>query len=421
MAIIRSSKHTLKYCTQSKRESLSILIDEYRRVLQNLIDIAWEGELLFNGKPFIPQTSKINLSSYFPEDVLKSQDTWLSARILQAIGKQACSMLLAATKKRQKQYFMLAKLQRENEDTSSLQRAIDRQPLVKPNASNANLELDSRFIDISPANNLRSPFDLFVKIGSLGNKLSINVPIKHTKVSRKWESKGVTKKSIRLSPDNLYLFYEVEPEISEGHGSVAIDQGITTACTLSDTQVTKKCNHGHDLSSILDKLSRRKKGSKGMLEAQRHRDNYIGWSINQLNFKQYSKVKIEKLTDIGRGTRRSRKLTHWTYTKINDKITQTCECLGIEVEAVPNQFRSQRCSSCGYVHKKNRKGKQFCCQSCGFSHDADYNAALNLDTELYDIPSCFRELKLNLKGFYWNADSLTTPSGEFIVPQTLKS
>ena len=40
---------------------------------------------------------------------------------------------------------------------------------------------------------------------------------------------------------------------------------------------------------------------------------------------------------------------------------------------------SRTCSECGHVDKKNRKSQsEFECTSCGFSANADYNAAINI-------------------------------------------
>ncbi len=36
---------------------------------------------------------------------------------------------------------------------------------------------------------------------------------------------------------------------------------------------------------------------------------------------------------------------------------------------------SQTCSAYSFVHPKNRKGKFFCCLHCGYTDDADINAA----------------------------------------------
>ena len=52
--------------------------------------------------------------------------------------------------------------------------------------------------------------------------------------------------------------------------------------------------------------------------------------------------------------------------------------LGVVVKINP-AYTSQCCSSCEHTAKENRKSQsQFICQSCGFSANADFNAALNI-------------------------------------------
>ncbi|MFB2769111.1 zinc ribbon domain-containing protein, partial [Pelatocladus sp. BLCC-F211] len=55
---------------------------------------------------------------------------------------------------------------------------------------------------------------------------------------------------------------------------------------------------------------------------------------------------------------------------------------GVPVVFVPPAYTSQTCSRCGHVHpikgKSYRSGKSFKCGHCGFEHDADINAALNI-------------------------------------------
>ena len=47
--------------------------------------------------------------------------------------------------------------------------------------------------------------------------------------------------------------------------------------------------------------------------------------------------------------------------------------------AVPPMYTSQTCSECGHVSKDNRKRRsEFACVACGYSNDADLNAALNI-------------------------------------------
>jgi putative transposase len=55
---------------------------------------------------------------------------------------------------------------------------------------------------------------------------------------------------------------------------------------------------------------------------------------------------------------------------------------GVPILLVPSAYTSQTCSQCGHVHpekgKSYRRGKRFNCGHCGFVHDADVNAALNI-------------------------------------------
>ena len=114
-------------------------------------------------------------------------------------------------------------------------------------------------------------------------------------------------------------------------------------------------------------------------------------------------------------------MTHWFYTLIRDKLISLSETKCFCFKEVNNEFRSQRCSSCGWVRKSNRKGKTFNCDLCGFTTDSDLNAASNLLIDLFEIPFWVRSKKINRQGFYWNHDGLFSKSHEPIVHDTLKT
>lgn len=88
-----------------------------------------------------------------------------------------------------------------------------------------------------------------------------------------------------------------------------------------------------------------------------------------------------------------------------------------------NGYRSQRCSGCGHVLKKARKGKLYVCPLCGLTMDADINAAKNHETELPVIPHSSEFSKLaNSEGFFWLPDGLFRMDGSVLrVPNTEKS
>ena len=74
-------------------------------------------------------------------------------------------------------------------------------------------------------------------------------------------------------------------------------------------------------------------------------------------------------------------LKDWTYFDLRTKLEYKAKEKGIEMRFVNPRYTSQRCSCCGYIDQENRKTqKDFICRECGFTANADYNAALNLAT-----------------------------------------
>ena len=127
-------------------------------------------------------SSFLNAENYNQIKTNRTHDS----RLRQCSSKQACSMVKSVLSKHEKRLYKLKQLQQENKNTKYLQRKITLSKRDKPKTDNINVELDPRFIDIQNGNN----FDLFIQIKEIGNKEVIRIPIKHTKVSRKWLNKG---------------------------------------------------------------------------------------------------------------------------------------------------------------------------------------------------------------------------------------
>jgi len=106
---------------------------------------------------------------------------------------------------------------------------------------------------------------------------------------------------------------------------------------------------------------------------------------------------------------------------IKQKLISLSEIEGFKLVEVSNEFRSQRCSKCGWVRKANRKGKTFKCRQCGFTLDSDLNAASNLKLDLFKVPFWVRSQKLNHQGFFWAKDGLYSESHERIVRDAKES
>jgi putative transposase len=94
-------------------------------------------------------------------------------------------------------------------------------------------------------------------------------------------------------------------------------------------------------------------------------------------------IQMEDLTGIKsthkKGDDSKRFLEYWTYDDLQRKIEHKAEVAGIEVRKINPQFTSQRCSRCGCIDENNRRNQaDFKCVTCGYSTNADYNAARNI-------------------------------------------
>ena len=88
----------------------------------------------------------------------------------------------------------------------------------------------------------------------------------------------------------------------------------------------------------------------------------------------------------------------------------------VSIVEVNPTYTSQRCSQCGWTRKKNRSGKLFKCDKCGYAADADLNASRNIFLTLPSIKMDTRLKNPNKLGFYWSPLGL-----ENIVPAVSKT
>lgn len=397
--LIRSSKHTTKYSNTNKKNNLSLFIDEYRRVATNIINEIWNnGYQNFNIKENQLQFPKFIDYNHF------KIDTFLTARALSSLVTQVSGMIRTEVEKQRKRLFILNKLKENGaskKQRSSLAKSIKENIPHKPSCLNLKPELSSKCIDWQKSNN---EFDGFLKLKSITkNKLEITIPIKFHKQSNKLKDKGRMLNSFLIDKKYINIRWKIDkPELKNNGIKIGIDQGIKDVITCSDQQKIKNvCPHGHSLNSILIKMSKKQKGSKAYNRCQKHRENFIHWSINQLNLKNIKEIRLEKLVNLGYKAKSSKYLRSWKSTLIRDKVVKICEENGVHLLQQSSTYRSQRCSNCGIVLKSNRKGKIYKCSKCGLEIDADFNASLNHVVDLPEIPYDFSKLKLNKDGFYW--------------------
>lgn len=411
--MILSSKIKITNQNTNKTDQLEILHVEYVRVLGLLIDSYWD---YYNLDRYDYKKHGLRKWSYYPPILTLELDSILSARMTKCAKTQAIGMIKAVTSKLNKLFYVLKLEQNkqvpDKDKIASLQKRIQKnRNLTKPYISNKTpMELNT--IVFKKVDNKTKSFDSVYQLYSVWSKdykkknnltNKINLVVKSHRHNNKLAGLGKEMTSFLVTPSGFNVRYDIKtPKVKSGIVG-AIDQGISYCITMVDEtgkiQQSVPCDHKHTLKSILSKMKRKKKGSNNFSDCQDHRTNYVNWAINQLDLTGIKEIRLESLRDISRGRNVGRFLTSFPYVEIRTKLQKVCALSGVRLVEQSNMYRSQRCSSCGFVRKDNRKGDVFCCKGCGHTEQSDVNAAKN---HLANIPEINSHYPLSrTTGFYW--------------------
>jgi IS605 OrfB family transposase len=104
---------------------------------------------------------------------------------------------------------------------------------------------------------------------------------------------------------------------------------------------------------------------------------------NLTNIRESSAIGKSKKND------KKRKLHSWTFAQLYDFTVYKAAERGIRVERIDPRHTSQTCSRCGHRARNNRRSQSlFLCRKCGYSLNADLNAAKNIrDKHLASLAS----------------------------------
>jgi IS605 OrfB family transposase len=91
-----------------------------------------------------------------------------------------------------------------------------------------------------------------------------------------------------------------------------------------------------------------------------------------------SHIVFEDLTHIRENIPEAKWQHIWAFRRLYGYVEYKAPERGVEVVQVDARNTSKRCSTCGFVHDKNRRQESFRCQKCGYENHADYNASKNI-------------------------------------------
>lgn len=179
-------------------------------------------------------------------------------------------------------------------------------------------------------------------------------------------------------------------------GWLGIDLGLTNLAKSSDGQTF---GDARKVAGIRARRFRQRKrlqskgthSSRRILKRLRGRERRFSQITNHTIAKQISEVAkrtnrgiaLEDLTHIHsriRASKKQRRILHsWAFADLQEKIAYKSRLIGVPVKFVDPKNTSRTCPKCGSVSKNNRPTRnKFMCQSCGFTADADTNAAGNI-------------------------------------------
>ena len=235
-----------------------------------------------------------------------------------------------------------------------------------------------------------------VSIWTVDGRLDVLMHIAGYQAARIDRRKGQS--DLVLIDGIFYLLATIDtPELPQidPDGFIGVDMGIVNIAVDSDGEIFSGFAIEQSRQSRLRlRGSLQKRGSRS---AKRHlkklhrKEARFRSDVNHcISKKLVQKAKdttrgiaVEDLTHIHKRTtvRKSERARHtnWSFFQLRSFIEYKGLIAGIPVVAVNPRYTSQQCSCCGHTAKSNRRSQsEFRCIQCGFSLNADYNAAINI-------------------------------------------
>ena len=343
MRLIRSTKCSLKFSTQKKKNDLSIILEEYSKVVNIFINYFWlnpdkatKGELL---KP-----------------VVDIPETWLSARLRKVAAREGIDMI-NASKLRWKEKAVI--------------------PVHKGDR----MYVSCTIADLVPSKD--STFDAWLHLASIGNKMIMDLPIKYHKHFNNYNNIGKRLNSYLITKNYVQFSFEIVtlPK-KEGKKCIGIDTGINAMASLNNGN-----QYGLDIKDCIERVKRCKQNSKGQGVARRALKQRIDEIAKEIILTESPDlIVVERLKNMGKKSKAKRLLAKsirrsigtWNWKYWLKRLEAQCEINRISFRSVAPYYTSTTCPVCGHSDRGNRNGEVFLCLSCGHTDNADVNAGKNI-------------------------------------------
>ena len=214
--------------------------------------------------------------------------------------------------------------------------------------------------------------------------------------------------------------YEIDEPVHSSTSMVGVDMGVTRFATLSDGKVLEPLNSFKRLENKLAKeqrkLARKRKGSENWKKQKRAisklhikiadaRADYLHKSSTEIS-KNHAMIVLEDLRisnmsasakgnieNPGKNVKAksglNKSILDQGWFEFRRMLEYKQHWNGGQVLGVDPKNTSRKCSKCGHTHKDNRKTQSnFECMSCGYTENADLNAAKNILAAGHAVLAC---------------------------------
>ena len=245
-----------------------------------------------------------------------------------------------------------------------------------------------------------------VSLLTLSGRVLVPFLIGSYQASRMGSIKGQADLLYRNGTFSLAVTLDVPtPPPGTSDGTLGVDLGIVNLATDSEGEtfsgeaVEKTRQRHHALRQRLQK--RGTKSAKRHLKQLSGKEARFRKNTNHVISKRIVQkakatgqgIAIEELRHIRKRTdstvRRSQRnrQTSWAFGQLRQFLSYKAALAGIPLHTVDPRNTSRRCCACGHCAKANRKSQAaFCCVACGYTDNADRNAAINISRASVMVP-----------------------------------
>ena len=378
--MIRTSKHSLKFCNKSKLNSLDQMFALYESSLKTYLDLMIVGKLPVQKFLSTKDCPECDIKhSRFKQLVYKNASEMMRGQLVQVKDR--------VFRKYKKVFKQCLKTNRFENFTNKHFHELNINYLkrIKFDLKNISIMLNENLFDIEICKDgeFNEFVRIFLPIFKEGKKRAqtICLPIKHHKHSLQFKDWN-RKKSVQLQRINgkYYLNFIYEKEnIKKKLDNQKVGTDLGAHKLIADSNGNF---YGKDLYDVYNRLTNKKKGSKKYKKLLTYKQNRVNELCNKFIEDNIDcDIVCEDLKNVKYKSNFyksvNNKLQYWSYRQVIDKLESLSESKGFTLIKVDPSYTSQTCSNCGAVIKANRNGEHYHC-SCGLEIDADTNAAINI-------------------------------------------